>query len=103
MTLCLGTSLSSADEVQQALMLNTIHLCGVGEEVRNRMSSEFDEVPIAEGDATVLLPSGPQNVDLTFYANPVTLNYTILVDMPNGVTCILATGENFSPVTSDGI
>ena len=82
-----------------ALILATNHAfgqsaqnCGQREPIVERLADRY-------GESRQSIGLGTQNRVVETFANPETGSWTITVTMPNGVTCLLASGHAFEAVT----
>lgn len=97
MMLFLGTSKSNA---QEALAFTSMSLCNKQEVLDERLLSEFQEFPMAEGEAIIFSQGLQQYAPglLTLYVSPDTLDFTVVMKFDDGISCVLVTGKNFRPV-----
>ena len=96
MTLFLGISQSSAED---QLAFRSTSFCNDKDVVHQKLISEFEEVPIAQGNGLIFSEGleGFAPGVLTFYANPDTLDFSVVMTFPDNISCILVSGKNFKP------
>jgi hypothetical protein len=78
---CLFLATTSAAVAQQPL-------CTERSEVVNQLSSQYSEAPVAMGIAN-------NGGVVEILSSQTGTSWTIILTMPNGVTCMIAAGENW--------
>jgi hypothetical protein len=99
MTLFLGISQSNADE---ALGFRSVFICNASEVIDEQITNQFDEVPLAEGDALIYSEGLEKYAPgvLTIYVHRDKLTFSVVIEFPDDVSCIVSVGENFRPFVS---
>jgi len=112
MTLFLVQSQSNAQEVievegekRELLAFRTTNFCDVSEKVYSSLLTQYGEKPLAMGDGQVFSTGLDSVVDgkTIIFVNPKTFDFTVVMQFVDGVSCILTSGHNFTPYTSDAI
>ena len=112
MTLFLVQSQSNAQEAIQVegekkefLAFKTTAFCDVSENVFGSLIAQYGEKPLASGDGQVFSSSLDAVVDgqTIIFVNPKTFDFTVVMQFVDGISCILTSGKNFTPYTSDAI
>jgi hypothetical protein len=112
MTLFLVQSQSNAQEAievkgekKELLAFYTTTFCDVSENVFGSLIAQYGEKPLAMGDGQVFSSSLGAVVEgqTIIFVNPKTFDFTVVMQFADGISCILTSGENFTPYTSDAI
>jgi hypothetical protein len=82
--LCIGALLTAAPAMAQ-------NVCVKRDDVRQHLASKFSETPVAMGIAS---NGGVVEV----YSSGAGESWTIVITMPNGMSCMIASGENWEAV-----
>ncbi len=65
--------------------------CAPREGVLERLSGKYEEVVVARG-------IGQRGVLMETFASPSSGSWTVTVTLPNGLTCLVASGESFESI-----
>ena len=102
-SLGLALALGSAHAQEQKKEQSSVQLpiaatCDITENIVKYVAS-FDEKPFSKKDAVVSASDGNALKGvLVIYVNPETKSNTVVMHFPeDGVSCVLAIGENFAP------
>jgi len=65
-----------------------------------RLKDEYGELPFVEGDGEVMSPNPRMSYQgtVTMYYDPIDLSYSVFIDLPGDLTCLVVTGERLEPV-----
>ena len=92
----------SAPTPAPTVILYTASQCGPVNDISHMLKDKYGEIPFAIGNGLVTLAQNGAivNATLVFTVNPETKTFTVNGLMPDGNTCLLMSGKDFSPAAS---
>ena len=89
-------------ESAPTVILYTASQCGPVNDISHMLKDKYGEIPFAIGNGLVTLAQNGAivNATLVFTVNPETKTFTVNGLMPDGNTCLLMSGKDFSPAAS---
>lgn len=94
----LALVLSTAHASAAPLRMTTVSDCDVKESIHEFLSEQYSEMPFAVGPGVIQRPDGEfaQGV-YVIWANPVNYSFSVTIEFPDGIACILGMGGDLSP------
>lgn len=88
---------------QQLLRMDMIGICQDSQSLHQVLKEQYGEIPVASGLGHVVLsdiiPS--QSGAVRLYTNPQTYTFSVAIEFPDKISCVLATGDHFGPILQD--
>ena len=102
--LCLLTinlAVAQAQAQEQSVALPLITFCAPGQPNEEKLQKEHGEIAFLEGDAKVFAPGQQIVGTVKIFLNPLDeKNFTILIEIPNEIHCLVIIGDNMRPIIS---